>query len=45
MKEKQLDSLLENINYTEQIFLNGNDNIIISINPIDSGENYSKDKI
>lgn len=37
--------LLDNINYTEQIFSNGNDNIIISINPIDNGENYSKDKI
>lgn len=37
--------LLNNSNYTEQIFLNGNDNIIININPIDNGENYSKDKI
>ena len=37
--------LLDNINYTEQIFLNGNDNIIISINPIDNGEDYLKDKI
>lgn len=37
--------LLDNINYTEQIFSNGNDNIIISINPIDNGEGYSKDKI
>lgn len=37
--------LLDNINYTEQIFSNGNDNIIISISPIDNGDNYSKDKI
>ena len=37
--------LLDNINYTEQIFLNGNDNIIISINPIDNGEDYLEDKI
>lgn len=37
--------LLDNINYTEQIFSNGNNDIIISINPIDNGEDYSRDKI
>jgi len=37
--------LLDETNYTEQIFSNGNDNLIINISPIDNGENYSKDKI
>lgn len=37
--------LIDDTNYTEQIFSNGNDNLIISISPIDNGENYSNDKI